>query len=111
MMKTPVGSMRAIYQFDAHDGAITGSATGKHETVALADIAVREYDHETEVTWRQTITKPMRLNLTFVVRIAGDRMSGESRAGRLPRSEVSGVRDRHQSSIETNPRRSRGDTD
>ncbi|WP_308115880.1 hypothetical protein [Rhodococcoides corynebacterioides] len=97
--------MRAIYQFDAHDSAITGSATGKHETVVLADIAVREDDHGTEVTWRQTISKPMRLNLTFVVRIDGDRMSGDSRAGRLPRSEVSGVRD-HQPSMEANAQRS-----
>jgi hypothetical protein len=34
----------------------------------------------------------MRLNLDFDVVVDGDRMSGHSRAGRLPRSAVTGVR-------------------
>jgi hypothetical protein len=34
----------------------------------------------------------MRLNLTFEVVVNGDVMTGYSRAGRLPRSEVTGSR-------------------
>jgi hypothetical protein len=44
------------------------------------------------VTWRQSVTKPMRLNLEFDVVVDGDRLTGHSRAGRLPRSAVTGVR-------------------
>ncbi|WP_420843240.1 hypothetical protein [Cryptosporangium phraense] len=44
------------------------------------------------VAWRQAITKPIRLNLQFDVRVAGDTMTGHSRAGRLPRSTVTGRR-------------------
>jgi hypothetical protein len=36
----------------------------------------------------------MRLNLDFDVVVDGDHMSGHSRAGRLPRSAVEGVRRR-----------------
>jgi hypothetical protein len=56
--------------------------------VPLRDIVV---DGQ-RVTWRQSVTKPMRLNLDFNVVVDGDRMSGHSKAGRLPRSAVTGVR-------------------
>jgi hypothetical protein len=34
----------------------------------------------------------MRLNLEFDVVVTGDRLAGHSRAGRLPRSTVTGLR-------------------
>lgn len=34
----------------------------------------------------------MRLNLAFDVTVAGDTLAGTSRAGRLPASEVTGLR-------------------
>jgi len=91
-IKTPIGSLRIVYSFDDHDGAITGSAAGKNETVPLTDIVVTDDEEGQRVSWRQTVTKPMRLKLEFDVRVDGDRLHGHSRAGRLPRSEVSGVR-------------------
>jgi hypothetical protein len=87
-IKTPIGSLAVAYTFAESDGSIIGSATGKGETVALRDIVV---DGQ-RVTWRQSVTKPMRLNLDFDVVIDGDRLSGHSKAGRLPRSAVTGVR-------------------
>jgi hypothetical protein len=84
-IKTPIGSLTIVYSF-ADDG--TGTATGKGETVPLRDIVVAGQ----RVTWRQSVTKPMRLNLDFYVEVDGDHMSGHSRAGRLPRSAVTGVR-------------------
>ncbi|MET0704242.1 MAG: hypothetical protein ABWY93_31730 [Mycobacterium sp.] len=83
-IKTPIGSLPVVYVFSP-DG---GVATLRGDTVALRDIAV---DGQ-RVTWRQSITKPMRLNLEFEVHVDGDRLHGHSRAGRLPRSAVTGIR-------------------
>nr|WP_090339074.1 hypothetical protein [Mycolicibacterium malmesburyense]CRL67193.1 hypothetical protein CPGR_00316 [Mycolicibacterium malmesburyense] len=91
-IKTPVGTLQVVYSFVERDGAVSGTAAGKAETVPLADIAIAEDVDGQRVTWRQTATKPMRLKLDFDVHIRGDRMCGHSRAGRLPRSAVSGVR-------------------
>ena len=83
-MKTPIGSLAVVYTF-TDDG---GTATLKGETVPLRDIVVAGQ----RVTWRQSVTKPMRLNLEFDVVVDGDRLAGHSKAGRLPRSAVTGVR-------------------
>jgi hypothetical protein len=86
-IKTPIGSLAVFYTF-VDDGRITGTATGKGETVPLRDIVV---DGQ-RVTWKQSVTKPMRLNLDFDVQVDGDRLTGHSKAGRLPRSAVTGVK-------------------
>ncbi|KWX21009.1 hypothetical protein [Mycolicibacterium wolinskyi] len=91
-IKTPIGSLAVIYRFSEIDGIITGSAEGRGETVRLEDITVVNQSDAQQVTWKQSITKPMRLNLDFDVRVTGDQMSGHSKAGRLPRSAVSGIR-------------------
>lgn len=87
-IKTPIGSLEILYTFTNDSGVLSGTATGKGETVALRDITVVAQ----RVTWRQSVTKPMRLNLDFDVVVDGDRLTGHSRAGRLPRSAVTGVR-------------------
>ena len=87
-IKTPIGSLQVLYTFTNDSGVLTGTATGKGESVALRDITVAAQ----RVTWRQSVTKPLRLNLEFDVVVDGDRLSGHSRAGRLPRSAVTGVR-------------------
>jgi hypothetical protein len=86
-INTPVGSLAVVYTFTENDG-IAGTATGRGETVPLRDIVVAGQ----RVTWRQSVTKPMRLNLEFDVEVDGDRLAGHSKAGRLPRSAVKGVR-------------------
>lgn len=91
-MRTPIGSIEAEMTFVEEGGAITGTATGKAETVPLHDVAAEQVDGGEHVTWRQSITKPMRLDLAFDVLVDGDRMQGHSRAGRLPRSAVTGRR-------------------
>jgi hypothetical protein len=87
-IKTPIGSLQVLYTFTNDSGVLTGTAAGKGETASLSDITVAAQ----RVTWRQSVTKPMRLNLEFDVVVEGDRLSGHSRAGRLPRSAVTGVR-------------------
>jgi hypothetical protein len=89
-IKTPIGSLAVVYTFTEQDGSLAGTAAGKDETVSLHDIVV---DRQ-RITWRQSVSRPMRLNLTFDVVVDGDRLTGHSRAGRLPRSAVTGVRRR-----------------
>jgi hypothetical protein len=91
-IKTPIGSMAVVYVFTESDGALAGSATLKGDTVPLDELAVTG----TRITWRQSVTKPMRLNLDFDVVVDGDRLAGHSQAGRLPRSAVTGTRHRGQ---------------
>jgi hypothetical protein len=87
-IKTPIGALAVVYTFTDSDGVVEGEATGKGETVPLRDIVV---DGQ-RVTWHQSVTKPMRLNLDFDVLVDGNRLFGHSRAGRLPRSAVTGER-------------------
>ncbi len=87
-IKTPIGSLLVVYTFTTGPNGLRGSATLKNETVELQQISL---DHD-RATWRQSITKPMRLNLHFDVVVSGDELVGHSRAGRLPRSTVTGVR-------------------
>ncbi|MGQ5577396.1 hypothetical protein [Streptomyces sp. ECR3.8] len=85
---TPIGRIKAVVEFRRRDGVLTGVASGAGEDVPLRDIAV----DGTLVTWKQSVTKPLRLNLAFAVDIRGDTLEGTSRAGRLPASKVTGTR-------------------
>jgi hypothetical protein len=87
-VKTPIGSLAVVYTFTEHDGTLAGTAKARGDTVPLRDIVVAGQ----RVTWRQSVTKPMRLNLEFDVMVDGDRLADHSKAGRLPRSAVTGVR-------------------
>jgi hypothetical protein len=91
-MRTPIGTMHATMTFNDVDGVWTGTADDDRAAIPLRDIRTETTSDGEHVTWSQTITTPMRLNLDFDVVIAGDRMTGHSRAGRLPRTTVSGKR-------------------
>ncbi|OBG31784.1 hypothetical protein [Mycobacterium sp. E3198] len=96
-IKTPIGTLAVVYTFRQlrdGDGGLAGTATYKDETVALQDFTSATVADGTRLTWRQSVRKPIRLNLDFDVVVKGDAMSGHSRAGRLPRSAVSGTRRR-----------------
>ncbi|MGW1059103.1 hypothetical protein [Micromonospora rubida] len=95
-LKTPIGTLRATYVFDDVSGALTGTASTASETVALAALVC----DGPRVTWRQSVTRPMRLNLDFDVVVDGTTLTGHSRAGRLPRTVVAGTR-RDQASGDT----------
>lgn len=91
-MKTPIGTIEAEYSFEEQDGTVRGSATGAGETVGLTHIIVEDGPTGQRVAWQQRITRPLRLNLEFDVIVTGDVLTGGSRAGRLPRTQVSGRR-------------------
>ena len=91
-IKTPIGTLAVQYVFVEGSDGLSGTATYKDETVALQGISTSPASGGTRLTWRQSVRKPMRLNLDFDVVFDGEVMSGHSRAGRLPRSAVQGRR-------------------
>ncbi|NEA38188.1 hypothetical protein G3I76_74425 [Streptomyces sp. SID11233] len=87
-ISTPLGTMRVVVELREREGVLTGVAHGAGEEVPLSDISL---DGD-RLTWKQAITKPMRLNLAFDVTVHGDTFRGTSKAGRLPASKVTGER-------------------
>lgn len=92
-LKTPIGTLSVQYRFEETAEGLRGTATGKDETVPLSDIeSTPTDDGATHFTWQQKVSKPMRLNLDFDVVVNGNELAGHSRAGRLPRTRVTGHR-------------------
>lgn len=87
-LKTPIGTLNAVYVFTENDDERTGTASTKFETVPLTTIVC----DGNRVTWRQSVTRPMRLNLDFAVIVDDQTLVGYSGAGRLPRTAVTGTR-------------------
>ena len=85
---TPIGKIKAVIELLDEAGVLRGKAYGTGEEIPLHEITV---DGD-RLTWRQSITKPLRLNLAFDVSVDGDTMSGTSKAGVLPASKVTGQR-------------------
>lgn len=88
-ISTPIGTIAAVVELRREGGALTGIAHGAGEEVPLRDL---ELSGDDRLTWKQAVTRPMRLNLTFAVTVEGDTLTGTSRAGRLPASKVTGIR-------------------
>jgi hypothetical protein len=93
-LKTPIGSLSVAYVFTESGGVLAGTASTKSETAPLTAIVC----DGPRVTWRQSVTRPMRLNLDFDVVVDGQTMTGHSRAGRLLRTTVTGIRHRNRES-------------
>lgn len=85
---TPIGTQRAILDLTETDQGLRGVARADTGDIPLVGLT-RTGDR---LTWAQSVTRPMRLNLTFDVTVDGDEMTGTSKAGRLPSSTVTGHR-------------------
>ncbi|MEB8344190.1 hypothetical protein [Streptomyces endophyticus] len=88
-VSTPIGTIAAVVELRGEGGELTGTAHGAGEEVPLHDL---ELTGDDRLTWKQAVTRPMRLNLAFAVTFDGDTLTGTSRAGRLPASKVTGTR-------------------
>ncbi len=88
IIATPIGTQSVVLELTESGGVVAGIATGGAESMPLI-APVLDGDR---LTWTQSITKPLRLNLTFDVTVDGDTLSGTSKAGRLPASKVTGRR-------------------
>jgi hypothetical protein len=91
-LKTPIGTIAVVYNFTEAAGALAGTASSDNETVPLTDIASVATRDGQRVTWRQSVTKPTRLNLEFDVLAAMGTLTGTARAGRFLSSKVTGTR-------------------
>ncbi|MFE2021560.1 hypothetical protein ACFW9O_26315 [Streptomyces sp. NPDC059499] len=87
-VSTPIGRIEAVVELRSRDGVLTGVVHGAGEEVPLSDVAL---DGD-RLTWKQKVTKPMRVNLVFALEVDGDTLVGTSKAGRLPASKVTGLR-------------------
>ncbi|HEY6284964.1 MAG TPA: hypothetical protein VIX20_04835 [Ktedonobacteraceae bacterium] len=87
-ISTPIGAQSAVLELTEHDGVVEGIAKGDAETMPLINPVL----NGNRLTWKLSITKPLRLNLTFDVTIDGDTLTGTSKAGILPSSKVTGTR-------------------
>ena len=56
-MKTPLGTIDAVYRFTDTGGGLTGTATGAGEEVPLREITSEPAADGRRVTWKQRITK------------------------------------------------------
>lgn len=87
-ISTPIGSQAVVLELSESDGVITGMVKAAAETTPLLNPILTG----NRLTWQQSITKPMRLNLSFDVVIEGDTLLGTSKAGMLPSSKITGSR-------------------
>lgn len=87
-LATPIGRLGAVLALTGSGQDLSGTATGQGEDVPLRELVL---DRD-RLSWKQSITRPLRLDLAFAVTVAGDTLSGTSRAGRLPATKVTGVR-------------------
>jgi hypothetical protein len=90
VINTPIGQQRTTLELSTTAGVLRGVAHDQRhgEEVELVDLVL----DGNRLTWAQSITKPMRLNLTFDVTVEEDEMTGRAKAGRLPGSNVIGHR-------------------
>ncbi|MFF3749458.1 hypothetical protein ACFYYH_03180 [Streptomyces sp. NPDC002018] len=88
VVRTPIGTQRATLEIGSRDGVLHGVALGDGGPVDMTDV-VLDGDR---LTWRQSITEPMRLRLVFDMTVTGDGMSGTSKAGRLPAARATAHR-------------------
>ena len=87
-ISTPIGTQSVVLELTESDGIVAGIAKRDAESTPLINPVL----DGNRLTWKQSITRPMRLNLTFDVTIDGDTLTGTSKAVMLPTSKVTGTR-------------------
>jgi hypothetical protein len=85
---TPIGKQEVVLELVDDAGVLKGTATGAGETVDLVNPVLEG----NQLTWTQSITKPVQLDLAFDVSFDGDTLEGTAKAGMLPASKVTGSR-------------------
>jgi hypothetical protein len=87
---TPVGKQTTVVVLSEDGDRLVGVARDRwhKDDLVLRDVAL-EGD---QLSWAMSMTKPVRLELTYNVTIDGDSLAGQAKAGRLLRSKVTGER-------------------
>jgi hypothetical protein len=87
---TPVGKQTIIVELSGDEQALSGTAKDRWHP---HDLELRDVRLDGDrLSWAMSMTKPVRLELTYDVTVDGDTLSGQARAGRLLRSKVNGQR-------------------
>nr|WP_205808489.1 hypothetical protein [Micromonospora sp. HNM0581] len=86
---TPFGTRRTELELFTRDDVLQGISRGEKETLTLNDLRLEGQ----RLSWYQSITKPMRMDLVFEVVVDGDEMTGTARGGPMPAAKVSGRRE------------------
>lgn len=86
---TPLGRRTTVLELYTEDGALRGISRGEKEQLTLK--ALQQDDNR--LTWYQSITKPMRMDLAFDVIVDGDEMTGTAKGGPMPVAKVRGHRE------------------
>ena len=85
---TPIGVQRVRLDIRDDGGALAGTATQGDETVPFEEVRM---EGET-LRWRQSVTRPMKLDIKFDVRRVGDSLEGKAKAGIFPAAKLEGER-------------------
>ncbi len=88
--QNPIGTVVVQYALTQLREGLAGTATYKGEAVALQCLTSEAVGSGARLTWRQSLTRPMRLNLTFDVLVDGN---AERTLARGPVATVGGVWD------------------
>lgn len=87
-IRTPLGTQTPIVTLEATADGLIGHADDRHGRTALRDITYLD----AHLTWSQSVTRAMNLDLSFYLHVEGDVLDGTAKAGRLPKSRVTGRR-------------------
>jgi hypothetical protein len=87
-IKTMMGDQNADLDLAVDGAALTGTMSGQGSSVAVTEGAVNGDDF----SWKASITQPMALELEFSGTVAGDRISGQVKAGAFGYSPFEGGR-------------------
>ena len=88
-VKTPLGTRHTVLELYTEEGVLKGISRGEKEQLVLQDLR-QEGDR---LSWFQSITRPLRMDLVFDVVIDGDDMNGTAKGGPMPAGKVSGRRE------------------
>ncbi|SFX80144.1 hypothetical protein SAMN04487866_1277 [Thermoactinomyces sp. DSM 45891] len=84
---SPMGKFPVSVEFTSQDGQLVGNAQQGEDTFTFHPSVDGD-----KLKWSMKITKPMSINLNFVVSVDGDNMKGEAKAGFFVSSKLTGHR-------------------
>jgi hypothetical protein len=88
-VSTPLGTRKTVLELYTEDGVLKGISRGEKEQLVLQDLR----QEGERLSWYQSITRPLRMDLVFDVTISGDDMTGTAKGGPMPAGKVSGRRE------------------
>jgi cytochrome P450 len=87
-VKSPAGPMHTTLQLERINGQLSGLQSGQDATSAISDAVVEGRT----ISWRNEVTKPMKLQLQFSGEVDGGQMLGKVQAGFMGTFTFTGVK-------------------